>query len=366
MKHILVVSGSLRIGGLEKVAVDCMKYADRTVCSFDFLIFDNEIQGYEMEVKKMGGRIIRIPHSHNPLSHFLHVMRVMKKYGRYDIVHSHVFFHSGIIMLAAFLQKIPVRIAHAHSIHRKGTSLRKQFFFFILRILLQRFTTIPCACSSKAGKYLFGRKMFSQRGVIVPNVVNMNVFKYNVSARKRIREEYGIGHSDIVVGQVGHLDPAKNQKFLLHLFKQYLIYNCTAKLLVVGDGVLASELDTLAQQMGMKENVCFTGNKENVGDYLSAMDVFVCTSTNEGLGIALLEAQANGLHCVAEKHAIVDEVGDLGNCLFVDGFENYDAWLENIQRAINLRNDEKTIQKLSVSSFSNHGLLKVIKNIYGF
>ena len=366
MKHILVVSGSLRIGGLEKVAVDCMKYADRTVCAFDFLVFDNEIHGYETVVQDMGGRIIRIPHSHNPLSHILHVMRVMKKYGRYDIIHSHVFFHSGIIMLAAFLQRIPVRIAHAHSIQRKGINWRKRFFFCILRILLQLFTTIPCACSLKAGQYLFGNRIFSQRGIIIPNIVDIDAFKYNVSARNRIRKKYGIGDKDIVIGQVGHLTPAKNQKFLLRTFRQYLLNNCSAKLLIVGDGELASELGSLALQLGITENLYFTGNKENVGDYLSAMDVFVCTSTNEGLGIALLEAQANGLHCVAEKHAIVDEVRDLGNCLFVDGFENYDAWVDNIQRAINMRNDKKAIQKLVISSFSNNGLIKAIKKIYGY
>ncbi|MDO4462520.1 MAG: glycosyltransferase [Bacteroidia bacterium] len=364
MRRILVVTGSLRVGGLEKVAVSCMRYADRSNLSFDFLVFGNDSDGYANEVREMGGRIIQIPHSSNPIKHLKNVMGVMKKYGKYDIVHSHIFFNSGIIMLAAFLQCIPVRIAHAHSIKRKGTSLKKRVLFCGLRFLLKFFTTIPCACSSQAGNYLFGKALFSNKGVIVPNIVDVDKFAFSEEARKQIRQKYGIKDTDIVLGQVGRLVASKNQRFLLRLFAEYLKVNASAKLLLVGDGDMKSELLALTKELDIQEGVIFAGTQTNVPDYLSAMDVFVCTSTNEGLGIVLLEAQANGLHCIAEVSAIVDEVINLHNTIVVDGFRDFQMWISKIQDCKDLRNEQSFVSLMKTSSFTEDGLKKVIAELY--
>ena len=49
----------------------------------------------------------------------------------------------------------------------------------------------------------------------------------------------------------------------------------------------------------MKDNIIFVGNRENVGQYLSAFDALILPSHNEGLGIVLIEAQAASLTCFA-------------------------------------------------------------------
>ncbi len=66
-------------------------------------------------------------------------------------------------------------------------------------------------------------------------------------------------------------------------------------MLLIGDGPLLPEIKQKAQKLGIADSVIFLGNRDDVGGLLSAMDIFVFPSTNEGLGIVAIEAQASGL-----------------------------------------------------------------------
>lgn len=65
-------------------------------------------------------------------------------------------------------------------------------------------------------------------------------------------------------------------------------------------------------KLGIRNKVIFAGTVTNVYDYLQAMDVFVFPPLYEGLGIALIEAQASGLPCLISKNIPSEcEVTDL-------------------------------------------------------
>ena len=78
-------------------------------------------------------------------------------------------------------------------------------------------------------------------------------------------------------------------------------------MLLVGEGPLEAESRALAATLDVAEAVCFAGLQTEVAQYLSAMDVFLLPSHFEGFCISLLEAQANGLPCLASD-VIPDEV----------------------------------------------------------
>ena len=64
----------------------------------------------------------------------------------------------------------------------------------------------------------------------------------------------------------------------------------------------------LARELGIGEQVIFAGVQQQVPQFLAAMDVFVFPSRYEGLGLALLEAQAAGLPCVVSD-SVPEEAG---------------------------------------------------------
>ena len=91
-----------------------------------------------------------------------------------------------------------------------------------------------------------------------------------------------------VIGTVGRLTEAKNQKFLIDLFADIHKKNAETILLIVGDGELRGVLEQQVKNLGLSDYVIFTGNKSNTQDYYQAMDVFVFPSLWGGLGISSL------------------------------------------------------------------------------
>ena len=170
-KRALVVTGSLRMGGLERVAINCVKYSDHSLYSFDFLVYGNKVGELEKEAKDLGCNIIRTKSiSQNFLKFYREICRIMHEYGPYDIVHSHMFFNSGIILIA-------LRIAHSHSIKRKNESIFKKIVYHpLMRYSLSRYSTKICACSEMAGEYLFGKNRFLRQGIIIPNIIELEKF----------------------------------------------------------------------------------------------------------------------------------------------------------------------------------------------
>ena len=151
------------------------------------------------------------------------------------------------------------------------------------------------ACSKGAGEWLYGKN--NNRVVIIKNAIDIERFAFNLAHRNKIRQQYKIT-DEFVIGHSGRLSHQKNHKFLLQIFNEILKINSKSRLLLVGDGELREELINLANDLAIQEKIIFAGNKKNVNEYYSAMDVFVLPSFFEGLSVSLLEAQCNGLHCI--------------------------------------------------------------------
>lgn len=364
MEKILMVTGSLRVGGLERVALSCAQYSDRSKYVFDFLVFGDEIGGYETEAQELGGKVIRIPKPSNGYIHFYNnVCKVINEFGPYIAVHSNTFFNSGLVLMSAAHCGIEKRIAHSHSIKRKGsTKPSKWLYNQIMRLLIKHYATDWCACSNAAGKYMFGSS-FVSKGIIVPNIVDCSKFEFRNSDRIAIRKELGISNEKKVIGFVGHLTSVKNPLFFLKIaetFKSRDEYMFVA----VGDGPCRNQLEDYIQKYSLQNKVFITGIRSDVPKLLSAFDLLVCTSWNEGLGIVLLEAQANGLTTIAEKNAIVEEVQQLGACKLVDGFEKSDDWATFVDCNIDNGHSEFLANRLRQSIYTEAGLSDVLNKLY--
>jgi glycosyltransferase involved in cell wall biosynthesis len=124
--------------------------------------------------------------------------------------------------------------------------------------------------------------------------------------------------SPFTLGMVARLDPIKDHECLLKAFAIL----CAAKpgvslrLDLVGDGVLRSKLQELADALKISQQVDFLGTRSDVPHCLGQFDLFAfATTTEEGFGIALIEALAAGLPVVATDVPACREIlrgGQLG------------------------------------------------------
>src|SRR5205085_10310804 len=90
-------------------------------------------------------------------------------------------------------------------------------------------------------------------------------------------------------------------------------------LALAGDGPFRAEVETFINGSRAKQRIKLLGYVEDVSAVLQASDIFVLPSDNEGFGIALTEAMATKLVCIATRTAGPDDIIEDGkNGLLVD------------------------------------------------
>lgn len=143
---------------------------------------------------------------------------------------------------------------------------------------------------------------------VIENGIDRDKFRFNMAYRKEIRTCYGINEADIVIGLVGRASPEKNLSYAVASFADILACSEQAgefpkryKLMLIGD-LDCEEIRNLVRKYRIENDVIFTGVVSDVYKYYSAMDVFYQPSLYEGVSVALIEAQASGLHCVVSEY----------------------------------------------------------------
>jgi glycosyltransferase involved in cell wall biosynthesis len=127
-------------------------------------------------------------------------------------------------------------------------------------------------------------------------------------ARSNARRLLGLGVDDLVVGTVGNFTAKKDHRTLLTAIASLVTRRPDVRLVLVGIGPLESELRAQVRDAGLEGMVLFTGLRDDVYALLPGFDVFALSSRHEGLPIALLEAMATGVPCVATSVGGIPEV----------------------------------------------------------
>ena len=360
MKYILQIPALLTIGGAEKVARDIGLYSDPSEYEVHYIVFGDKIGEYEQVLLDHGCKIVHLAGPSQSYSRFVReLVRQMKEYP-YTAVHAHTMFNAGWCMLAARLAGIPVRITHAHSALRNGTSLKKRLYESLMRHLILSCSTDLIACGEAAGQRLYGERTFRRKGQLIRNGIDTGAYAFSRTSRDRIRNQLHLQNS-FVIGHVGHLAAVKNQSFLLRLMPEILKQKPNAKLLMLGEGEDRPMLERLIQELGLAEYVIMTGNVRNVPDYLSAMDVFAFPSLFEGMPLSILEVQANGLPCVLSTSVPRDVfLSDLLNPLPLDEPERWVEAICSSQRS----EPERFHALLKQSGIDTEAVMKKFYSIY--
>lgn len=109
---------------------------------------------------------------------------------------------------------------------------------------------------------------------------------------------------------VGQLAPAKGQHIMLEAVSLLRHRGRPVRLRLVGDGAMRRSLEEQAQRLGVEADVVFAGFRNNaqLADLYREADVFVMSSFAEGLPVAMMEAMAMGLPCIASRITGIPEL----------------------------------------------------------
>ena len=132
----------------------------------------------------------------------------------------------------------------------------------------------------------------------VPTPVDFS--QYESLDPRRVRADLGLVNAEILL-YVGRLSNEKNLDFLLRAFVKIVAARPQARLLLVGQGPHERDLQRLARELGIGEQVIFTGSipHDEIPHYAAAADMFVFASMTDTQGLVLIEAMAAGTPVVA-------------------------------------------------------------------
>jgi glycosyltransferase involved in cell wall biosynthesis len=298
--RVLQVFANLNRGGAETMIMNSYRNIDRNKVQYDFVVHSDDKSDYEEEIKSLGGKIYRISR-YNGKNHFAYKKEwenFFSQHPEYKIVHGHIRSTASIYLKIArkFGRKT---IVHSHSTSSGSGSAA--FVKNIMQFPIRHIADYLFACSKDAGIWLYGKMACEQDNFyILKNAIEAKKYIFNPITRDKKRKELQVSDK-FVIGHVGRFYEVKNHDFIIKLFKNLHDKDNSLVLLLVGGGDLKPTIEAQVKELGLSNNVIFTGLREDIPDLLQAMDVFLFPSIYEGLGIAAIEAQASGLPTIVSE-----------------------------------------------------------------
>lgn len=296
MKRILCILHGLTAGGAETFLMKISRILPAEEYRMDFVV--SEPGGcYEQEVLDRGGLIHRIPkRTQDPRGALRGIEKIVRENNYQYVLKLGDQPKAALDLLAARrggARRLAMRSCNALT----GLSVKQKCINAILRPVLNGVTDVKLAPSRLAAEFTFGKRQAHRNVHLLHNGVDLSVYRFDTEGRSRIRQEFSMDDR-LVVGHVGRLHKQKNHRYLLEVFQQIRQRRPDAVLLLVGTGELKEQIQQQAGELGLEESVIFAGQRFDIPQLLSAMDVFVFPSLHEGMPNTVIEAQATGLPCV--------------------------------------------------------------------
>ena len=368
VKVLYFVDRMLR-GGIQTFVLENIKHMDKNKIQIDFLLLDdgkeyeleNDLRTLGCNIYKLKGMWIR------KITDFIKYNRALEQFFKehhdYKVVHLHSSSKNYLVLKKAKKYGIPERISHSHNIDFQTKNIIKKSFGNLFKIPLRKYSTKCLACSEDAGKWLFGNKIVqSDKFMVIHNAIDLEKFRYNESIREKVREELGIANDCLVLGHVGRYTNQKNHEFLIDIFNEIHKQKSNSKLLLVGTGENENKIKEKVNNLNLNEKVIFLGFKNNVNDYMFAMDLFVFPSKFEGLGIVLIEAQATGMKCYTSKYVVPKEAKVSELLEFIDLKEGAKVWADKILNDSTERNNQ--CEKIKDNGYDINVISEKLMEVY--
>jgi glycosyltransferase involved in cell wall biosynthesis len=290
---------SYQFGGSERVGVDLALEFKRRGYQVVCFAFHDSNGPMRAELERAGIRCLDLSYQRfrgffrRPL-YYWRFWRMLRK-ERVRALHVH---HHGAMILCG----IPARLAGIKRVVMTEHALQA----LIERADARRLTVRYCRYASDITvveplqfEYFHKELGFPIRKLhCIPNGVRIPVQIPALVAQKR--REFGLDPDVFAFFYVGRLNPVKDLGTLLEAFAALAVRGSfRTRLYLVGDGSERAMLEARRKALSLDERVTFLGARSDVSEILMAADAFVMSSKSEGLPMALLEAMAAGVPCLA-------------------------------------------------------------------
>jgi L-malate glycosyltransferase len=225
---------------------------------------------------------------------------------RVALVHAHHYtpFFYGVTARLLW-RRAPVLFTE-HGRHQPDYPRRKRIM--ANRLLLERRDRVIAVGEAVRQALLHNEGIPARRVGVIHNGIDLARFTARSEDRRAVRQELGIGPVDLLLLQVARLDPIKDHATALRTVARVAAQRPDVRLLIVGEGPQLHAIQEQMVQQQLSDRVRLLGLRTDVPRLLAAADVFLLTSTSEGIPLTVLEAMAAGVPVVSTAVGGVGEI----------------------------------------------------------
>ena len=240
----------------------------------------------------------------NDLKAFFLLMREIRAF-KPDVVHTHTAKAGVLGRVAAFLARPSakrIHTFHGHLLLGYFGCRKVQILVFLEKMLgLITYKFVSIGNVVKADLVKAGIAKDRKFEVIYPGLQNLNLYPKLVA-----RKTLGFDSKKIYVVYVGRLTQIKRPDRLIDLGRSLKASHPTAHLIIAGAGELLEDLTVKSESESLP--ITFLGWRNDIDKILSASDIAVLCSDNEGIPLTLIQASQAGLPIVSTNVGSVSDI----------------------------------------------------------
>ena len=302
-----------------------------------------EVRRAEQEWKSQGIYVHQIDVPRNPVPRKMRIayrqLKTLLQQEKFDVIHCHTPVVAALTRIVAAKSRSHkhARVIYtAHGFHFfKGVSLKNWLLYYPVEKVCSYFTDDLITINHE--DYCIAEKKFSSpKNHYLPGVgVDTTRFSPNVlSAQERLamRAELGVEPDCCMILSVGELIPRKNYKTAIDSIVKRK--DSSIRYYICGQGMLRSEIEEYVKAQGVSDRVVLLGYRRDIPQLCACADVFLHTSHQEGLPVAVMEAMACGTPIVASRiRGNVDLIEDGINGFLCDP-DDATAFADKLQKIL--------------------------------
>jgi glycosyltransferase involved in cell wall biosynthesis len=274
---------------------------------------------FEREVKELGIRFYPVNMSRRLSLKPIRQIKEIIRNNKIDLVHSQGARADFFARIAGRLAGVPYIICTIQ-MPVEGFDVRllqKKIYRFIDH-LTERYVECFIVVSD-----LLRQMLMERRGIAAGQVVRVyngiELSQYHPDAQYgELRSEWEISQEVPLIGAIGRMVWQKGFNYFIEAIPEIVRHMPDARFLLVGDGPLRESLAALSKELGVRDNVIFTGFRSDIKEILSAIDILVIPSLLEGFPMIILEAMAMAKPIVATNiDGITEQITDGVNGILV-------------------------------------------------
>lgn len=280
---ILHVITSLQTGGAEKLLVDSVPLYQEKGLSVDVLSLLNRRTAFWTILEKYTtGKVfgLTLKSVYNPIL----VFKLIPYLRKYDLIHVHLFPALYWVVIAKWLSFSKTAIVYTE--HNTDNKRRHNPVLRSIDRLIYRGVARIVTIASEVDLKLKAHLQYKEnKYYLINNGVDVNFFsKANALPKKQFFSE-----NNFILIQVSSF---RNQKDQQTVIKSLTYLPESICLLLVGEGILLPECESIVKELQLNHRVKFLGIRTDIPQLLKTADIVVLSSRHEGLSLSSIEGMA--------------------------------------------------------------------------